>query len=346
MKLPSFSAVGSGFLLAHLAIAQNVRVISRQSMHILWDLPTAHRLNDRIADMILGWRTEYRFGSDFNRAEEFGEDWRDDIKTMAEEAGEVPDYSEMHPAEQPYSLEDYPSYDEQIKALVGRIKLLMYKVHAAENSNADNLVFAGSFEGMNMETYKKDETNPLWIFDEDKIVGALNWLRWSVEKWQERQDKVGANIYFYAARHRLDPETMGKDQVTTVGLIDDLMNWLGDRVWIEEGATPEIIEWIFDAHSARMPNGARAHEVNFDSAAELVGGLNDLGDALFRLRADILGKLDTVLELLPAVAITDPLVEEIKEGVADLMQFWQFYQKSIVDIGRDVSEIIYVARTV
>ncbi|KAF3928106.1 hypothetical protein AA313_de0203394 [Arthrobotrys entomopaga] len=324
----------------HLASAQNVRIIPEDTVEDILRLPVFDKFYDDMVRVIEGWRSTHRFGSGFHRAEKVGEADREEIIEEAEDAGFVRDFSRLHNIYRPVQT-NWPSYADRVNALSAKISLLSQKLKDAESNNfytGSNTIPEGWSESP-MET-----SNAMFLEDyEDAVYGALNSLLLNIEGWDK--DEMGeVNEKFYSQWHRLDYDY--KSEVNVAQVIDRWVNYMANKVFLEDDYA-WFADWIFaDNHSnARLPNGAAAYLLDFDSATELVEGLSDLGDALFELRSNILGKWQNVIEMIPTWS-ADPLVVEIGQGIAGIEEFWKFYQKGILDIGQDISEAIYAARTI
>ncbi|KAK6540783.1 hypothetical protein TWF694_008173 [Orbilia ellipsospora] len=326
MKLPNISVVGSSLFLAHIASGQDIRVLNQQQFDALLEVPPVDHLYATMERLLIGWRTTYRIGSDFNRAEDLGEYDREELEEIAHDSGNVVDYSGLHQVYRPVDLAQYPSYDDRANAVVVNIKLLARKIKDAEDSAL------GAEAQEDMWDFSEED-------DDDTVYGRLSTLRWSVEGWYEIE-YADAYPDFYNSWER---ESMRVQRVKVIGHLDDFVNMVAEEGWAEN-SWHFVDDWIFGGREDTSRQ--QGYHLNFDSANALVEGINNLGEKLFKLRRELIDEWKDVLELLSPGWTADPLVAQVQEEIAGLVTFWGFYQKIMVEMSRDISEIMWYARSV
>ncbi|KAK6538541.1 hypothetical protein TWF694_010120 [Orbilia ellipsospora] len=339
------------FLGSRLTSAQfNIRIIPDDDVEDILRLPAFDKFYNDMTRVIVGWRTTHRFGPDFILSEKVGETDREEVVEEASDDGVSPDFSRLDIVYRPVQLSDYPSYQDRVNSITPKILMLTNRIWEAEGNtqpwyNNDPVVITlpDASSGTAVEVEPWDPDTIYWEFeDENTIYGLLNSLRWNIKGWKNVQGSV--NRKFYSARHRLDWDEDEEDDVDIVPVIDKWISYMANKVFLPNDFA-WFADWVFDGenYGIQLPNGAPGYRLDYDSANELVNGLSNLGDALFKLRSDIVGRWENVLEMISDWS-DDPLVMEIGTEIAAIDKFWKFYQTAIVDIGMDLSEVVYASR--
>ncbi|KAF3923111.1 hypothetical protein ABW20_dc0106859 [Dactylellina cionopaga] len=307
----------------------NIKWVTRPTLDAWMHLANLATIQTTFQELILGWRSDRRFGLGADLRVNFEQEWNIEINGDPE-IGLAP-VGNGNPVLVPVNVQNFPSYTQRSEDLTATINALIGKI---ESVDYDAVAFRPEAERIEDGFFN-------WrLLNEEarkQTLRYLNTLKNLNEEWHTREVLINMDFFDEEQDLRLD-DFAEQEAADLVAMLDSFILFVGNDVWLP-GDDSEMLEWIFTIED-RGENPV-AYKVNFKSSSELVEGINMLAAALTIYEEEIWEALKNAMRLLPKPTSfpTDPIIEETIVKVRRIVNFWQWYAEKLVTIATAITDL-------